>query len=517
MLRLFRSRQCSGITPFTLFTQHDAFYASGVHFIMVVVTSAPPARTAQSVEPHSTEQTSSSVLIPMPHPETPEPAGHDGAPPGTLPPGTLPPGTLGDRLPAALAKANYWHLVGDVAFFGLGFAALSRFLSVFAIRLGATPTELSLITSLPALMLMIGSIWGVGWMRRYITSRGAHRLPSLVWRFTFLLPVFALLLPERWRPLWLIASITVPALFQALAAVSFTCMMRDAVRSDEITRLLSLRSVMLNITHAVSAIGFGLLLDHVLFPTNYVVMFVLAFVFNLISDRYCALVRVQPQARDAIDAGDAQTRAAFNPWRSGAFRQVAFVVLVAHIGFFSISALVPLYMVNTLGATEGFFALFGLVELAAGALISLVTAQIIGRIGYRTMIAWGMVGTAVGGLFIVLASDLNVTLIGAFITGAAWTAAATVGMFGFLTQNTPPQATAAYSSAYHQVIGLAVFVGPLVGGLLAEASENLVPIMLFGVALRLAAAPLIELSGSLVASSSARSLRWWRSHGHTAA
>jgi hypothetical protein len=49
-----------------------------------------------------------------------------------------------------------------------------------------------------------------------------------------------------------------------------------------------------------------------------------------------------------------------------------------------------------------------------------------------------------------------------------------------------------YSGAYHQVMALALFVGPMIGSLLANGGVDLVSVILIGAALRLIAAPMVD-------------------------
>src|SRR5690606_9120999 len=105
-------------------------------------------------------------------------------------------------------KANFSHLVGDIAWFGLAMAATSRFLSVYAIRLGATSIDLGWISSLPSLILLFSASFGAWWTQRYCNPLRSLFCPVLPMLFLFLLPVFAPLLPLQWQPLWLIFSVS---------------------------------------------------------------------------------------------------------------------------------------------------------------------------------------------------------------------------------------------------------------------------------------------------------------------
>ena len=174
-------------------------------------------------------------------------------------------------------KANFRHLVGDITWFGLALAATSRFLSVYAIRLGATPIELGLISSLPSLIVLITASLGAWWGRRYRDPVRSLFWPGLGMRFVFLLPALAPFLPIQWQPIWLILAISIPALPQGIAAVTFFVVMRSAIQPEQMTRLLSHRQLGMNLTVAVGAIVFGFWLKTAPFPLNYQVMFLAAF------------------------------------------------------------------------------------------------------------------------------------------------------------------------------------------------------------------------------------------------
>ncbi len=385
-------------------------------------------------------------------------------------------------------RANFQHFVGDIAWFGLALAATSRFLSVYAIRLGASSVDIGWLTSLPALVLLVSSSLGTWWARRYRDPARSLFWPGLGMRFLFLLPAFAPLLPLRWQPLWLILSITIPAIPQGPASVSFLVMMRGAIDLSQMTHLLSRRQLAMNITIAIAALIFGAWLESAPFPMNYQVMFLAAFAFSLISLYHCVSVRV-PEVHQAPVVAP---KSSVSPWRTRSFQKVAFVTAVIHIAFFTLVPVTPLYLVNRMGADEGYMALFALIELTSGAVASVVAPHIAARVGNRTMIAGAIAGTAISSLVIACAPSLTVALFAAIFSGGCWTAGAGVGLFSFFVENTPTEEVAGFSTAYNQMIGLAVFVGPMIGSLLATSDEALIPVILLGTALRLIAGLLVD-------------------------
>jgi MFS family permease len=377
-------------------------------------------------------------------------------------------------------QANFHHLVMDIAWFGLALPAIVRFLSVYAIRLGATPIELGWLVSLPALVLLLSAGLGGWWRSHYSNSTHALFWPSLGFRFIFLLPALTPFLPREWQPTWLILSETIPALPQGISSVIFLVMMREAIDAKQMTSLLSRRNLSLNVAVGLSGLAFGFWLEQAPFPLNYQVMFLLAFLLTLGSQCHLTKIRVMPVpvTRPAYNSS--------NPWRSPKFLRAAFVAAVTHLAFFCVFPLIPLRLVNDLGASESFMALFALCELTAGAMISLAAPRIVSKMGNRKMIALSMIGTALSAVVVSLAHHQAVTLLAAMFSGASWTLAG-MGIFGFFTENTPSDELTRYTTAYHQVVFFAMFVGPLVGSGMANEGVNLPIILLAGAGVRLLA------------------------------
>lgn len=383
---------------------------------------------------------------------------------------------------------NFYHFVMDIAWFGVALAATTRFLSVFAIRLGASPAELGLLTSLPAIFMLLAATATPWWRRLFPNSLKAVFLPALGFRLMFFLLAFAPFLPEEWRPAWLIFSLVIPAIPQGIAGAVFLTLMRESVEASEINRLTSRRFVALNICIALAALIFGLWLETAPFPVNYQIMYLVAFLATIISLWH--VMRVRPVAQ-LVKPYVPASSGVMKVWRENSFRQVALVVVVSHVAFFSVFAITPLHLVQNLGAAEGFMAIFGLVELAAGALIATVTTKIAARLGTRTMVGFGMAGTAAGTFIIAFSPNLYLTLFAAAFLGGAWTAV-NVGLFGFFSEQTSSLDGTGATTAYLQIIGLSTFIGPMIGAGLAGDGTDLVPLLVLGGLLRFIAWPVID-------------------------
>ena len=383
---------------------------------------------------------------------------------------------------------NFRNLVLDVLWFGLAFPAIDRFRDVYAIRLGADASQLTLMASLPALMLLFTSSIAARWMSRYANSHDSIRIPGIIFRLVFLLPALTAFIPTNLQLPWLILSVVLPAVGQGISAVGFVVMMREAVPGGSIASLSGRRTMIMNIAVAVSGLAMGFWLERAPFPINYQIMFVVAFLLSIVSWWHVERVKIIPE----LVAPPAPSSERVNPWKSASFQVVAFIVAMSFITFTAIRPSISLYMVNHLHADEWFLSNFGLAELAAGALIAAFTGPIVRRIGNRAMIAVGLIGTGVAAVIIAGAQTLPVTLLSAAIGGAGWTLV-NIGQFSLFSEMTSSEHKEVFTTAYHQVAFGAMFVGPMLGSLLTGINMPIVTVLCVGATLRVLAGILTQM------------------------
>jgi predicted MFS family arabinose efflux permease len=383
-------------------------------------------------------------------------------------------------------RANLHHLVLDIAWYGLAVPSTARFLSVYAIRLGATPMLLGWLAALPAIIGLATSSLASWWRNRYPDSIQAVFWPGVGFRLAFLLPALTPFFPAEWQPIWLVLAVTIPAIPQGIAGVIFLVILREGVDKTYLTTLMSRRSLIFNITVAVGTLVFGIWLQRAPFPVNYQVMFVAAFALSLMSLLEVSRVQVvEPEPPPAAD------HPPLRAWRSPDFRRVAFTAVIVHLSFFSILPIIPLLLVDRLGADEGFMSIFALAELAAAATLAALTDRIVRRLGNRRTIALGMIGTGLAALMLTAAPTLLLTLPAAALSGGAWTMTA-ISLFGFFSESTPADSVTRYSTVYNQIVMLSVFAGPMLGSQLASTPLGLTTVLLIGATLRLLAGAAIS-------------------------
>src|SRR5215468_8360885 len=150
---------------------------------------------------------------------------------------------------STIQRANVRHLYGDIFWMSAAFAMEWYFLSVFAIRLGATPLHIGLISSLRALMMVVGSTLANRWRSRYRNPVKALDIPIVAYRVLLYFAVAAVpFLPADWRVNALVAVVVLSAIPTGIAQGIFLGMMRYAVDERDLARVVARRSTLMNAT-----------------------------------------------------------------------------------------------------------------------------------------------------------------------------------------------------------------------------------------------------------------------------
>ncbi len=390
----------------------------------------------------------------------------------------------------SVQKQNTYHLIMDIGWFGFALATTSRFLSIYAIRLDATPMQVAWLTALPAVVLLFTSILGGWWRARYQDSLRALYWPALGFRFSYLLLAMTPAFPITFQPYWLIIAVTLPAIPQGIAGVVFLVMMREALETPRVPLVVGWRMIALNVGLALGAVLCGLWLERAPFPLNYQMMFLVAFAATLISWWHCNRIHLQ------LNFPLPKPGALREVWASRRLWSVAWLVMASYVTFFALVPLVPFFLVRERGAAEGFIAAFGLLELGGGAMMAVFAGRLMNRFGDRAVAGWAMAFTALPTVMIALLDTHSLILVAAFLLGGTWTVV-TVALFSVFNNAGPDEQATEYATVYNQVIGLATFAGPLLGSALAEGGVGLTELLLGGAVLRFGVGALIVSVQSL--------------------
>ena len=341
-------------------------------------------------------------------------------------------------------------------------------------------------------MLLTSSLLSTWWRRRYDNSIRAVHGPTLLMRFRLLAYVLAPFLPIEWAVPYLIVVTSLVSLPSGVASIIFLVMIREAVRDNRLTDLISRRQLAMNLCIAASTLVLGFWLERVAFPHNYQIMFIVGFGLMIVSLWHVDQVRVfnitpePPPSREDPDS---------RPWHSPNFRNVALIVTVLFVSFQSIVPVIPLWLVQGRGAEEGFIALYSFLELIGAASGAMLAHRLIRRFGHRRVGLVGMLCTGMAALILAAAPSLAFTLPAALLSGGTWVMV-DISQFTFFSARTPPEKRSSYTRAYFQSLSIATFLGPLIGSTLANSGVALPLVLVIGGGLRMGAGVLFFVRGA---------------------
>jgi len=368
-------------------------------------------------------------------------------------------------------EQNIWNLYMEVAWYGVLSGIATTFVSVFAVRLGASNTAMGFLTSLPAL---VNVLWLIPSAR--LIERQRRQMTIVVWagffqRFGYFL--IALLPFFTHRVETLIALVTLITFPAATSGLSFTSMMADVVPPEKRAYVVSIRNVLMSSVSMATVLIGGRLLDLLPFPLNYQFLFSAGFLASLVSLRYLRRV----QAPDVVVQH--RTRAPALPLLRlrrfvgelldrRDFVRFALSAFIFHWGFYLPTALYPLYRVRVLGASDSWIGLLAMAQSATTVFTYFLWGRVAARRGNRFVLWISSLGMV---LFPVLTglSPRVEFLLPVSVIGGVFGAGFNLSLFNTMLEVCPQERRPSYVAIHTTMINVAAFLGPLLGVSLANA------------------------------------------------
>lgn len=389
------------------------------------------------------------------------------------------------RRRATVEEQNNWNLYLDIAWFGVLNGIATTFVSVFAIRLGASNTLVGLLVSLPAL---VNIFWLIPAAR--IIERQRRRLPIIVLtgflqRLGYLLIALVPFVLRTHRPealVALVALLTIPA---AMSSVAFTSLIADVVPLDKRAHVISIRNVLLSAVSMVTVLIGGQLLDFLPFPLNYQLLFSVGFVSSMVSLYYISRIQV-------ADTSTAQYRAQREASLPVGFRRLVRQIInqgdfvrfsasafVFHWGLYMPSALYPIYRVKNLGASDTWIGLLSMVDNAVTIFTYYYWGNVASRKGNRLVLLVSSLGLIFFPVLTGLSPRIEPLLLVSVI-GGIFGAGFNLGFFNTLLEVCPKERIPSYVAVNTTLVNVAAFLAPLLGTSLANLLDIRVALFIAG-------------------------------------
>ncbi|TAK11768.1 MAG: MFS transporter [Anaerolineae bacterium] len=411
-----------------------------------------------------------------------------------------------------LQKHNFHHLYWDVFWWGALAGSTLAFLPVFLARLNATSFEVGLLTAGPAVVSIIISMLAGRLMRGRDILR-VTRVTSILHRLGYVL-----LVPLPWllgarEQVWAALGLTLLFSFPGtVISISFNAMFADLVAAEWRPHVVGRRNALLSLSMTFGTLGCGWLLDALVFPLNYQLVFAIG-VFGAALSSY-HLWRLMPVNEVPLRLGKPMRDFARQGWvmvgdavrsptglryllRQSGKTMLPLELLRTPFGPFIFSYFIfymfqyvsvpifPLYYVQTLDLTDGVISLGYAVFHVAMMASSMALGWVNQRMNSHRVLTVSALLYCVYPLFMGLANGPGMVILASVLGGLVW-GIGNGQMVSVLMDRTPEDERPAYMALHNLILNVGIlggsFIGPFVGLFLGLRGA-----VLAGAALRLAA------------------------------
>lgn len=377
---------------------------------------------------------------------------------------------------------NFIHLYSDMGWYGVLAGSSVNFLNIYATRLGANGFEIGLLTAVGALVSLALAIPAGHWIEGRPIGRTVF-WSSVIYRIGFLLWIP---LPWMFGNLAQVWALIILALLMAIPLtplnIGFNALFAAAVPCEYRAHVAGTRNVLLSITFMISSVGSGYLLNRLVFPLGYQVVFGIGFLGAAMSSLHLYLIKpvgtsdLEPlHPRPGVPAGPAGTNARpglFSAVRGDIwqtpFRFVLLALLFFHLAQNLPLPIFPLVQVNILNLTDNQIGIGSAIFYFIMLIGSTQLRSYVQKIGHQKVTALGILSMALYPLGMALSRNSFHFYLTSAIGGFA-SALATGAYANYLLEHVPADDRPAYLAWYNVVLNLCVLVGSLGGPLIANA------------------------------------------------
>lgn len=368
-----------------------------------------------------------------------------------------------ERNLAMLRVSPFWSSVLN--------AAVS-FNSTFAVRLGASNQLIGLLSSVPALLVVLLTLPAARFLEgrqdrlRWIAgSVFVYRLGYLA---IALMPFFV----REHRAEVFVAIILLSQVVLAPNNAGWNALLADMVPPEKRAPLFAYRNILFNAGTAVITPLIGRMLDRVVFPLGYQIAYGLGFAIALINSWLIFGLRPPPPVAPPPRAATRQ------PWSKERIRALAAAnrpyirmvvnTLVLDMGAWLVGPLYMIYYLRHLGASDSWVGTATALSTVSVMVGYYIWQKVIRRQGESKVLRWTVLSVGFYPLAVALTPSLSPLLLAVIINGVL-TPGIGLSHFNILLQVCPAERRASYTSLYTVLMNAGAFVAPMVGVALAGA------------------------------------------------
>jgi len=345
-----------------------------------------------------------------------------------------------------------------------GSGTVNPFLSVYAVKLGASPSEMGWFQSISNLAPNMMQIpWGK------LSDKIGKRIPFIL--------LGSLITAVLWVPIMfvtsatqLIAVIAIQLVLGSMAIPTWTALIGDLVHSSKrgITTATINRSAAIGSLLATLSSGYLMVMIKGTLQQMFLVPLLIAVFCGVASSLAMILVHEKPNPNSPSGSSIFSIRDVAKQVRSNP-NFVRFTVASSIFGFF-MSISWPLFSITTievLNATMLEVALISVIQGAITIALQPLGGRLVDRVGRRQLIIADRLGLILVPTFYGLAMNISHLYVASIIFGIIF-AFGDIALLAYLLDVTQEEFRGTFTAFYNLVVGTFYFVGSLAGGYLAN-------------------------------------------------
>jgi MFS family permease len=406
--------------------------------------------------------------------------------------------------PDLILKWNLRQLYWDVFWFGILAGSTIAFQAVYAARLGASGFQIGLLSAGPAIINLIFTLPSGRWLEGKPLIKVSFR--SAVWQRIGYVFMVALpwLFPSPEGQIWGLIWITlVMSVAGTVLAIGFNAMFAEVLPPERRAHAVGRRNILLAISIILATLVSGLILDRVVFPSNYQIVFLIGAIGAILSSYHIGRLRKSDPFVLSATSPDLETSRLKPRTKRGSLLRLDLIkgpfgiFMMAYLAFYAFQyfpiPLFPLAYIDQLHMTDGMIGLGNAFFYGTMMLASFRLSHYSTRFGHRNILIVSSALFPVFPLLLGMAKGPELYYLACLVGGAVY-AMLTGAIINRLMERVPADDRPAHMTIHN----LALNIGILAGSLLGPVSANLIGLqasLFLGAGLRLLAAGLFWLWG----------------------
>ncbi|HCS39277.1 MAG TPA: MFS transporter [Anaerolineaceae bacterium] len=372
---------------------------------------------------------------------------------------------------ADVVKANFRNVQIDAIGVGLANAA-SPFLPVYLTHLNATSFQVGLLSSMPAFTGLLLALPLARFLQRQTNIVKWFSIARLIVIASYALTgIISFFLPQTFLVNSILLIWALATLPQTIVAIAFSVVMNAVAGPNRRFELMSRRWSTMGVTTTLMVIGVGQLLDKVLFPLNYQLMFIGLSIGGLISYYYSSHLKLPETVHPPMTS----TKSLIVQWRELkelVFKEKPFLsFMIKRFIFMSgvtlAAPLVPLYLVRYVHASDQWISIITTSQTAILVIGYFFWTRLGRRKGTRAVLVWTTLGISLYPFLLALTTSTWQIAVVAGIAGI-FQAGLDLVFFDELMKVVPIEYSAIFVGLAQSVQYLAAIASPLIGTFIAD-------------------------------------------------